>query len=368
MTAHAMVAPLSPELRSARLSALSSAAVRLGDVAAASTAVDEALKSPVTSTQELVARTFAAAGLDPGSATAATEDPHDVLVTLSACCHPSLPEVARIALMLSVAAGLPSADVARAFAVPEDTMAHRIAWAQNRVRLALGAAIPEPDHPEHLGRVLDVLLLIFDDGITHPHCQADLPQEALDTTRALVELFPAEQEPRALLALMLLTRARRDARLDDDGALISLDLQDRSLWHRADIDEGLFLLRGSKREGRTGRYQVAASIQAEHVSAREPGDTDWDRILALHDRLLQLAPSDTVVLGRAVALAEVRGPELALELVEGLGLDSHLFHATRAALLRRLGRDEEADRAWIAAQARVRGAAEHARLSGRMER
>lgn len=361
-----MVLPLPPELRSARLSALASVAVRLRDLGAARVAVDQSLADP-DAAHDLLGSTARIAGLSSAHE-AEPEDGDHVLTTLAACCHPALPEAARIALMLTTAAGLPVPDTASAFSVPDDTMAQRIAWAENRARGALGAAIPEREAESHLGRVLDVLLLIFDDGIVHPNYSVDLPREALETARAVVQLFPDEQEPKALLALMLLTRARRDARLDDDGSLRALSRQDRSLWRQDEIQEGLFLLRGSQRDGRTGPYQIRASIQAAHVTAHEARDTDWNRLLALHDRLMQVSPSDAVALGRACAVAEVHGPETALESVERLGLDNHLFHATRAELLRRLDRTEEADRAWSAAVARVRSATEHQRLRGELER
>ncbi|SKB09761.1 RNA polymerase sigma factor [Aeromicrobium choanae] len=359
-----MILPLPPELRSARLSALSSIAVHLRDLGAARDAVDQALADP-DSAHDLVASTARIAGLAPPDE-AQTGD--HVLTTLAACCHPALPEAARIALMLTTAAGLPITETAGAFSVPDETMTQRITWAENRARGALGTAIAEREAQSHLGRVLDVLLLIFDDGIVHPNYSVDLPHEALETTRAVVQLFPDQQEPKALLALMLLTRARRDARLDSDGSLKALARQDRDLWRQDEIQEGLFLLRGSQRDGRTGPYQIRASIQAAHVTAHEAKDTDWNRLLALHDRLMQVSPSDTVALGRACAVAEVHGPETALEGVERLGLDSHLYHATRAELLRRLDRAEEADRAWSAAVARARGVTEHQRLRGALER
>ena len=361
-----MILPLPPELRSVRLSALASVAVRLRDLGAARAAVDQALADPDAASHDLLASTARIAGLPPGSES--EPDADHVLTTLAACCHPSLPEAARIALMLSTAAGLPLAETSNAFSVPEETMAQRLAWAENRARGALAATIPEREAERHLVRVLDVLLLIFDDGIVHPNYSVDLPREALETTRAVMHLFPDEQEPRALLALMLLTRARRDARQDVDGSLKALALQDRDLWRQDEIQEGLFLLRGSQRDGRNGPYQLRASIQAAHVTAHEAKDTDWNRLLALHDRLMQVSPSDTVALGRACAVAEVHGPQTALESVERLGLDSHLYHATRAELLRRLGRVEEADRAWSTAVARARRASEHQRLHSELER
>jgi len=367
-----MTTSLPLELRSARLTVLAALASRLGEICPARAAVDSALtvlrEADGDVMAELVPRAWAAAGLDEAAPDVDPDDDRPVLALLAACCHPSLPEAARIALMLSVATGLPTAEVARVFAVNETVMDHRLTWAATRVRPLVGAPLPDDALEASLCRVLDVLLLVFDDGLTHPNTQVDLPAEALETTRVVVELFHWSQEPRALLALMVLIRARRDARRGEDGALIPLEAQDRDLWHDAEIEEGLFLLRSSKRSGRFGPYQVRAAIQAAHITARTSEETDWDRLLFLHDELLRMAPSDDVVLGRATAMANVRGAEPALEAIERLGLDSHLFHATRAHLLRSLGREEEADHAWTAAVSRVRGAREHAELRGEMER
>jgi RNA polymerase sigma-70 factor (ECF subfamily) len=368
-----MTASLPRELRAARLRALSGLAAHLGDITAARAAVDGVLGTPDRGAEDwepdaLLARAWEAAGQGRPAGLVAQDDTTDVLRLLSACAHRSLPEAARIALVLSVAAGMSTDDVGKAFAAHESVMAQRLAWAEARVRPVLADPIAEQDVPEQLGRVLDVLMLIFDDGVVHPHAQVDLPWEAVETTRVLVELFHGEQEPRALLALMLLTRARRDARQEPDGTLRALEVQNRDLWHHAEIEEGLFLLRGSQRRGRTGPYQVRASIQAAHVTAHEASDTDWPRLLTLYDRLMEIAPSDAVALGRACAVAEVTGPEAALESVERMGLDTHLYHATRAELLRRMGRADEADRAWTAAVARVRSAAEHQRMRGALER
>lgn len=368
-----MTTSLPRELRSARLRALAVLTERLGDVTAARDALDSVLAAPERGGDDwdpdsLLSRAWEAAGLDRPPGLVSVDDTTSVLRLLATCAHRSLPEAARIALVLSAAAGMSTHDIGHAFAAPESVMAHRIAWAEMRVRPSLSEPIAEEDVSAQLGRVLDVLMLIFDDGVVHPHAPVDLPWEAVETTRVLVELFHGEQEPRALLALMLLTRARRDARQEPDGTLRALEVQNRDLWHHAEIEEGLFLLRGSQRKGRTGPYQVRASIQAAHVTAREASDTDWPRLLTLYDRLMELAPSDAVALGRACAVAEVTGPAAALESVERMSLDTHLYHATRAELLRRMGRTDEADRAWTAAVARVRSASEHHRLRGGLER
>lgn len=367
-----MSTSLPHELRSARLTVLAALALHLGDMAPARAAVDDALADLTQARDdvltELVPTAWRIGGLDEPHSALSAEDEQPALALLAACCHRSLPEAARIALMLSVVAGLSTEEVSKAFAVPESVMEQRLAWAQNRVRLVLAEPIDEDEADATLCRVLDVLLLIFDDGVVHPHMHVDLPAEALATTRVIVEIFHSSQEPRALLALMLLTRARRDARHGADGSLVPLEVQDRSLWHRDEIEEGLFLLRSSKRAGRNGPYQVRASIQAAHVTAQDASQTDWDRLLALHDELLQMAPSDAVILNRATAMAAARGPRAALDGIERLGLDTHLYHATRAHLLRMLDRDEEADHAWTAAVSRVRGAHEHAQLRGEMQR
>lgn len=361
-----MSTTLSRAVRSARLSVLALLARQLDDIEGARHAADAAIASLRAADQDVTSGLMEAAWLaaaQPGPPPPADpDDPQPVLELLAACCHPSLPEAARIALMLGVGAGLSTEEISRAFAVSTETMGRRMAWSAHRVRPLLAEPVREATGTLPLERILDVLALVFDDGIVHPHCRVDLPEEAVETTRALIELLPAEQEPRALLALMLLTRARRDARQSDDGSLVPLEAQDRSVWHRSEIEEGLFLLRGSKRAGRNGPYQLRASIQAIHVSAANAEDTDRDQLLALHDQLMQVAPSDAVALGRAAALASVHGPEAGLETVERLDLDSHLYHATRSHLLRLLGRHEDAEHAWTAAVARVRGAMEHAEL------
>lgn len=369
-----MTRSLPRALRSARLRVLATMVARIGDIATCRAAVDHAVgivddsqEAPDDVVATVLELAWTAAGQDAVPPQVPVDDSDEVLVLLAACCHSSLPAAARIALMLTVAGGLPTAEVARAFSVPDATMEQRLAWSQNRIRGLLDQPITPELVAARLGSVLDVLVLIFDDGIVHPRCHVDLPYEAAEMTRVVVELFAAEQEPRALMAIMLLTRARRDARQAEDGSLIPLSAQDRSLWHQDEIAEGLFLLRGSRRDNRFGPFQVRASIQAAHVTSARAEDTDWDRILALYDQLQALTPSDAVALGRAAALAEVRGAEAALETVERLDLDSHLFHATRADLLGRLGRQEEADRAWTAAVSRVRGASEHARLRGHLD-
>ncbi len=309
------------------------------------------------------------ARLGPGPPDIAPDDPDARTGLLFACCHSALPEAARIALTLSLFSGLTAPQLARAFGAPEATMTRRLEQAELRLR---DQVLPRPPGSapvaDSLRGALGVLMLIFDDGYVHPQHDTnvvDLPAEAIRLARAVVGLFPGDPEARALLALMLIARARRDVHLAPDGSVVPIQLQDRSRWRHEEIDEGLFHLRSSVRQDRPGPYQLRASIQAVHVDAADAADTDWSRILSLYDQLLRVAPSDDVALDRVNALAEVRGPQVALREVERLGLDSHLSHATRADLLERVGRHEEADRAWTAAVARTQGAHEHARLRDR---
>lgn len=288
---------------------------------------------------------------------------------LFVCCHGNLPAAARIVLTLALFSGLSTASLARATGVAEATLAQRLSRVESRVR---GRVPPVPQDPvaldARLSRVLAVVMAIFEDGRTLPGPDgADLPAEAVGIGRTVVDLFPDHPEARSLLAYMLMVRARRDARQAPDGSLVPLTAQDRSRWRHDEIEEGLFLLRSSRRRGAEGRYHLLARIQSIHVTTDDPRDTDWERILGLYDRLLRRWPSETIMLHRVSALAEVAGPARALAEIERLGGDSHLFHATRADLLVRLGRTEEADRAWTAAVARARAASEHARATGRLE-
>jgi RNA polymerase sigma-70 factor, ECF subfamily len=281
----------------------------------------------------------------------------DRLRMVFTCCHPALALPARVALTLRLLGGLETPEIARAFLVPEATMAQRIVRAKNKIRAArIPYRVPrDADLPDRLPGVLAVVYLVFTEG----HATAtrdDLAAEAIRLGRLLAELMPDEPEVLGLLALMLLSEARRPARTAPDGSRVLLADQDRARWDRALIDEGLDLVRRCLRRGRPGPYQVQAAINAVHVSARDAASTDWAQLVALHDQLLALAPSPTVALNRAVALAETEGPAAALVIVDELAerLDRyHLLHAVRADLLRRLGRDDEADRALDAAIARA---------------
>jgi RNA polymerase sigma-70 factor (ECF subfamily) len=282
--------------------------------------------------------------------------PDDRLRLIFTCCHPALAPAARVALTLRLLGGLGTAEIARAFLVSESTMAQRLVRAKAKIR---AAAIPyrvphEADLPERLSGVLAVLYLIYNEGHTassgHRLDRPDLGREAIRLARLLVELMPDEPEATGLLALMLLTESRRAARTSPDGEVVLLADQDRAGWDRALIDEGQALVRRCLRRDQPGPYQIQAAINAVHSDAASVEATDWRQVVRLYDQLMAIAPSPVVALNRAVAVAEVDGPESALDLVDGLDLDGYyLFHAIRADLLRRLGRIREATEAYDAA-------------------
>jgi RNA polymerase sigma-70 factor, ECF subfamily len=300
---------------------------------------------------------------DPPEEEGAVRD--DRLRLIFTCCHPALAVSAQVALTLRLLGGLTTAEIAHAFLVPEPTMAQRIVRAKAKIRDArIPYRVPaEADLPDRLRAVLAVVYLIFNEGYTASSgdrlVREDLCAEAIRLGRLLAGLMPDEGEVLGLLALMLLIESRRATRTTPGGGLVLLAEQDRGRWDRGLIAEGQAIVRRCLRRGHPGPYQIQAAINAVHSDAPTAAATDWRQIRQLYDQLLSLSPSPVVALNRAVAVAEVEGPEAALALVDGLGLrDYYLFHAIRAGLLRRLGRDREAALAYDAAIAHARNAAE----------
>jgi RNA polymerase sigma-70 factor (ECF subfamily) len=298
-----------------------------------------------------------AAPAEPAESAEPEAVPDDRLRLMFTCCHPALAFEARVALTLRTLAGLTTAEIARAFLVPEQTMSKRLVRAKQKIR---NAGIPyrvPPAHllPERTSAVLGVLYLLFNEGYAATAgsdlMRTGLTGEAIRLTRILVSLLPDEPEAAGLLALMLLHDARRATRVDEAGELVTLEHQDRTRWDAAEIADGVGVLDGALRLGRPGPYQIQAAIAACHATATDAADTDWAQIAALYGELARHLPSPVVELNRAVAVGMADGPEAGLKLVEALDSAGslagyHLLPATRADLLRRLDRAGEASSAY----------------------
>jgi RNA polymerase sigma-70 factor, ECF subfamily len=292
------------------------------------------------------------------------------------CCHPALAMETRMALTLRMVAGLTVPEIARAFLVQESAMGQRITRAKAKIKAArIPYRVPSAeDLPERVSGVLGVLFLVFNEGYlsTGPDTDPvrhDLTAEAIRLTRLIRGLMPEDGEVAGLLALMLLTDARRTARVPASGDLVTLDEQDRGAWDTALIAEGHQLVRERLAAGvAPGRYQILAAINAVHTSARDVRDTDWSQVVALYDQLLRVDPSPVVVLNRAIAVAELDGPEVALAAIDRLEprlADYYLYHAARADLLRRLGRSQQSRAAYDKAIGLTGNTAETAYLTRR---
>ncbi|KQZ10765.1 RNA polymerase subunit sigma-24 [Agromyces sp. Root1464] len=302
----------------------------------------------------------------------------DRLRLIFTCCHPALAMEARIALTLRLVGGLTVPEIARGFLVQESAMARRITRAKDKIAAAgIPYRVPSAqDLPARISGVLAVLYLVFNEGYlatgpgTDP-VRAELTAEAIRLTRLIRTLLPGDGEVAGLLALMLLTEARRPARVSTTGELVPLGEQDRGMWSEALIDEGHRLVRERLASGiAPGRYQLLAAVNAVHTDARDARDTDWRQVVALYDQLVRLDPSPIVALNRAIAVAELDGPDAALPAIDRLS-DAlggyHAFHATRAELLRRLGRRDESHDAYGRAIALAGNTAETAYLVRRRE-
>jgi RNA polymerase sigma-70 factor, ECF subfamily len=288
------------------------------------------------------------------------------LLLIFTCCHPALSNEAQVALTLRLLGGLSTKELARAFLVAEPTMAKRLVRAKRKIKAArIPYRVPaDQDLPSRLPRVLAVIYLIYNAGHTRPG-EPLLCSEGIRLARILAALMPDEPEVSGLLALLLLTESRRPARVRPDGSLAVLADQNRGRWDRDLIEEGQAIVRRCLRRNQPGPYQLQAAINAVHVDAAAFEETDWSQIVALYDRLLEFAPTPVVALNRAIAIGEVDGPAAALALVDELDLEGYQpFHATRADLLQRLGRERRAASEYERAAALAPTDAEREFLSG----
>jgi RNA polymerase sigma-70 factor, ECF subfamily len=313
----------------------------------------------------------------PGAGEENSVIPDDRLRLIFTCCHPALAREARVALTLRLVCGLTTAEIARAFLVSESTMAARITRAKKKIALARIPYRVPPAHelPDRLDAVLTVVHLLYTTGHTAPEGDAlvrpGLVERALDLARMLHALMPDDREVRGLLALLLLTDARRATRTDPGGRLLLLEEQDRSRWDRGAIAEGSELVVGALRRGRPGRFTLQAAIAAVHAEAPSYDQTDWQEVLSLYDELLAVWHSPVVALNRAVAVAMIHGPEAGLAVLDAIAEDAKLarypyLEAARADLLRRLGRSVEAAGAYRAALSLATNAAERGFLERRL--